>query len=63
VRVAMEGNSDNVRSRAVYDATEDWGCDAVAAATFKIELLPDSTAFEVEMKGFSVNLTLKVGTC
>ena len=55
VVVAMAGNPDNLRSRAVYDATEEWGCDAAVAATFKIELTPDGTAYEVEMKGFPAN--------
>lgn len=55
VVVGMNGNPDNLRSRAVYDATAEWGCDAAVAATFKIELTPDGSAYEVEMKGFPAN--------
>ena len=52
VEVAMGGNLDNLRSRVIYDATTDWNCDAVVAATFKIELNPDGSGYSVEMKGF-----------
>lgn len=55
VVAGMNGNPDNLRSRAVYDATAEWGCDAAVAATFKIELTPDGSAYEVEMKGFPAN--------
>ena len=55
VEVAMNGNPDNLRSRAVYDAASEWGCDAVVAATFKIELTADMSNYEVEMKGFPAN--------
>lgn len=55
---AMGRSLDNLRSRAIYDATSDapdygWNCDAVVAATFKIEL--KSSGYEVEMKGFPAN--------
>lgn len=53
--VAMERNLDNLRSRAVYDATAEWGCDAAVAATFKIELNEEQTGYTVEMKGFPAN--------
>lgn len=55
VEVAMGGNLDNLRSRVIYDATTDWNCDAVVAATFKIELNPDGSGYNVEMKGFPGN--------
>jgi hypothetical protein len=55
VEVAMGGNLDNLRSRVIYDATTDWNCDAVVAATFKIELNPDGSGYSVEMKGFPGN--------
>jgi hypothetical protein len=55
VEVAMGGNLDNLRSRVIYDASTDWNCDAVVAATFKIELMPDGTGYTVEMKGFPGN--------
>ena len=54
-KVAMGANPDNLRSRVIYDATTDWNCDAVVAATFKIELSPDGQQFDVEMKGFPGN--------
>ena len=54
VEVGLSGNLDNLRSRVIYDATSDWNCDAVVAATFKIELLPDD-GYSVEMKGFPAN--------
>jgi hypothetical protein len=55
VEVAMGGNLDNLRSRVIYDASTDWSCDAVVAATFKIELASDGTGYNVEMKGFPGN--------
>jgi len=55
VEVGMNGNPDNLRSRAVYDAASQWGCDAVVAATFKIELSQDMTTYTVEIKGFPAN--------
>lgn len=55
VEIAMNGNLDNLRSRAVYDAASEWNCDAVVAATFKIELTEDMLNYEVEMKGFPAN--------
>ena len=55
VEVAMGGNLDNLRSRVIYDASTDWNCDAVVAATFKIELMQDGTGYTVEMKGFPGN--------
>lgn len=55
VEVAMGGNLDNLRSRVIYDAATDWNCDAVVAATFKIELVSDGTGYNVEMKGFPGN--------
>lgn len=55
VEVAMGGNLDNLRSRVIYDAATDWNCDAVVAATFKIELMADGTGYNVEMKGFPGN--------
>lgn len=58
VKVAMGGkfdNFDNLRSRAIYDASEKLNCDAIVAATFKIELTPDGKAFNLEMKGFPAN--------
>ena len=55
VEVAMGGNLDNLRSRVIYDASTDWNCDAVVAATFKIELLSDGSGYNVEMKGFPGN--------
>ena len=48
----MGGNLDNLRSRAIYDASEELNCDAIVAATFKIELTPDGNAYNLEMKGF-----------
>jgi len=54
---AMGGSHDNLRSRVIYEATSDapdaWNCDAVVAATFKIEVTPEGA--EVEMKGFPAN--------
>lgn len=55
VEIAMGGNADNLRSRAIYDAAAEWGCDAVVAATFKIELSADQTTYGVEMRGFPAN--------
>lgn len=55
VIIGMQGNPDNLRSRAIYDATDQWGCDAIVAATFKIELLQDKDVYCVEMKGFPAN--------
>jgi hypothetical protein len=55
VDVAMDGNLDNLRSRSIYDAASQWGCDAVVAATFKIELTPDRAGYAVEMRGFPAN--------
>ena len=55
VIVGMEGNPDNLRSRAIYDAAEEWKCDAIVAATFKIELSEDGKFYKVEMKGFPAN--------
>lgn len=55
VEIGMSGSPDNLRSRVVYDAANDWGCDAVVAATFKIELDQKNDAYIVEMKGFPAN--------
>lgn len=55
VEVAMGGNLDNLRSRAIYDASEKLNCDAIVAATFKIELTADGNAYNLEMKGFPAN--------
>ena len=55
VLVGMEGNPDNLRSRAIYDAAAEWNCDAIVAATFKIELSQDGNSYNVEMKGFPAN--------
>jgi len=60
VDIAMDGGSmdrtlDNLRSRSIYDAASQWGCDAVVAATFKIELTPDRAGYAVEMRGFPAN--------
>lgn len=55
VEVAMAGNPDNLRSRAIYDASSEWKCDAIVAATFKIELSEDGRFYKVEMKGFPAN--------
>ena len=55
VLVGMQGNPDNLRSRAIYDATDQWGCDAIVAATFKIELIQDKDVYRVEMKGLPAN--------
>lgn len=55
VEVAMGGNLDNLRSRAIYDATDKLNCDAIVAATFKIELSQDGTCYNLEMKGFPAN--------
>ena len=55
VEVAMSGNLDNLRSRAIYDAASEWNCDAIVAATFKIELSQDAMSYIVEMKGFPAN--------
>lgn len=55
VEVALGGNLDNLRSRVIYDASSDWNCDAVVAATFKIELAADGSGYNVEMKGFPGN--------
>ena len=53
--VAMGGNLDNLRSRVIYDASTAWKCDAVVAATFKIEFDADKNIYNVEMKGFPAN--------
>ena len=55
VKVAMGGSLDNLRSRAIYDASAEKNCDAIVAATFKIELTSDGNFYEVEMKGFPAN--------
>ena len=57
VEIAMNGNLDNLRSRAIYDASDspEWNCDAIVAATFKIELSDDGTEYVLEMKGFPAN--------
>lgn len=55
VEIAMGGNLDNLRSRAIYDATDKYNCDAIVAATFKIELASDGNSYNVEMKGFPAN--------
>ena len=55
VEVAMNGNLDNLRSRAIYDAAEYYNCDAIVAATFKIELSEDGAFYNLEMKGFPAN--------
>ena len=55
VEIAMGGNLDNLRSRAIYDATDKFNCDAIVAATFKIELSADGTHYDLEMKGFPAN--------
>jgi hypothetical protein len=51
VEVGMEGNLDNLRSRVIFDATEEYGCDAIVAATFCIELSQDGKFYDVIMKG------------
>ena len=55
VDVGMGKNLDNLRSRAIYDAADEQKCDAIVAATFKIELSSDETRYELEMKGFPAN--------
>lgn len=55
VEVAMNGSLDNLRSRAIYDASDEWNCDAIVAATFKIELSNDGSSYNLEMKGFPAN--------
>lgn len=55
VEVAMGGNLDNLRSRAIYDATDKYNCDAIVAATFMIELSEDGNFYNLEMKGFPAN--------
>lgn len=67
VEIGMGANGDNLRSRAIYDATSDkyksadgkeyngWNCDAVVAATFKIWMTEDGKYYNVEMKGFAAN--------
>lgn len=55
VEIAMGGSLDNLRSRAIYDATDQFNCDAIVAATFKIELSQDGTHYDLEMKGFPAN--------
>lgn len=55
VEIAMGGNLDNLRSRAIYDAAEKLNCDAIVAATFKIELSDDGKVYNLEMKGFPAN--------
>lgn len=55
VDIAMDGNLDNLRSRVIYDAADKWNCDAVVAATFKIELTADRAGYLVEMRGFPAN--------
>lgn len=55
VEIAMDGNLDNLRSRGIYDAADKWNCDAIVAATFKIELSADGTVYNLEMKGFPAN--------
>lgn len=53
--VAMRRDLENLKSRAIYDASNEWNCDAVVAATFKIELTEDENSYLVEMKGFPAN--------
>lgn len=67
VEIGMNANGDNLRSRAIYDATSEtyksgdgkdykgWNCDAVVAATFKIWMSEDGKWYNVEMKGFAAN--------
>ena len=67
VEIGMNANADNLRSRAIYDATsatyksgdgkeyKGWNCDAVVAATFKIWMSDDGKWYNVEMKGFAAN--------
>jgi len=67
VEVGMDANSENLRSRVLYDATNKeivdaegnkvlgWNCDLIVAATFKIQLSKDQKWYEVEMKGFPAN--------
>jgi len=55
VEVGMNGNLDNLRSRVIFDATEEYSCDAIVAATFKIELSTDGKFYNVVMKGIPAN--------
>ena len=55
VEVGMNGNLDNLRSRVIFDATEVYKCDAIVAATFKIELSTDGKFYNVVMKGIPAN--------
>ncbi len=55
VETGMNGSADNLRARVVYDAAAQYNCDAIVAATFKIELLQQEDAYEVEMRGFKAN--------
>ena len=47
VEIAMGGKLDNLRSRAIFDATADNNCDAIVAATFKIELSEDGEKYNL----------------
>ena len=61
VEIGMDGSLDNLRSRVIFDVTDSIGCDAIVAATFKIDLVentPKGTCYRVVMKGIPADFVV-----
>ncbi|MBR4828975.1 MAG: hypothetical protein IKZ92_04150 [Muribaculaceae bacterium] len=60
VEIGMDGSLDNLRSRVIFDVTDSIGCDAIVAATFKIDLIETKTGdkYRVVMKGVPADFVI-----
>lgn len=51
----MKGDLDNIRSYAVYRASQIHDCDVIVAATFNVKTSNDGTGYEVNVIGYPAN--------
>ena len=61
VEIGMDGSLDNLRSRMIFDVTDSIGCDAIVAATFKIDFIEDNNngpIYRVVMKGIPADFVV-----
>ena len=49
----MKGDLENIRSYAVYRASQIYDCDLIVAATFNIKTVPDG--YEINIVGYPAN--------
>lgn len=48
----MQGDLENIRSYAVFQASQAWECDVVVAATFNVKTNDEGTGYIVDVIGF-----------